>query len=151
MSPDVASTKTGIYSSLQNRYNVFKAWRSPLHSFQNIFYLPVTKAKGMQGSDWLHFFSFDRVSLCVALTVLERTLYARLVSNSYRSACHCLPRAETKGVHHQHPANTFLLAELVVSLHGGWWRRLEASEAGAKGLGMILMKKRINYCLFKWQ
>ena len=49
------------------------------------------------------FWFFKTGSLCVALAVLD-ALQARLVLNSQRSTCLCLPNVGIKGVHQHSPA-----------------------------------------------
>jgi hypothetical protein len=49
------------------------------------------------------FWFFETGFLCVALAVLELTLWTRLASNS-EIAYLCLPSAGIKGVRHHHPA-----------------------------------------------
>jgi hypothetical protein len=55
------------------------------------------------GFFFFFFWFFETGFLCVALAVLELTLWTRLASNS-EIAYLCLPSAGIKGVRHHHPA-----------------------------------------------
>jgi hypothetical protein len=64
------------------------------------------------------FYFWDRVSLCVALVVLEFVLQIRLASNSQRSFCFCFPSAGIKGcdLHVTTAQQGFLLNKTILKI-----------------------------------
>ena len=70
----------------------------------------------------LCFWFFKTGLLYVAQAVLKLTEFHRLALNLQSSACLCLPRAGSKGMHHHHPAYIFFqkLLLLLLFFKRGW-------------------------------